>query len=122
MAHIDLRYVLSNLGYKGGLKKCEKRLGIDRGELDGIDGFFGVKLWFDYLENKNYNALETLLAYNIEDVVNLELILILAYNFNLRNTPFQYTHKLALTEKPDIPFTADAETVERLMTPDGFFY
>jgi len=68
-AQIDLRYVLSHLGLKGGLKKCEKLMGIDRGELDGIDGLFGIKLWFDYLENKNEKALETLLAYNIEDVV-----------------------------------------------------
>ena len=26
-AHIDLRYVLASLGYKGGLKGCERRLG-----------------------------------------------------------------------------------------------
>jgi uncharacterized protein YprB with RNaseH-like and TPR domain len=31
-AHIDLRYVLKSLGYAGGLKRCEKALGLDRGE------------------------------------------------------------------------------------------
>ncbi|MFO7912984.1 MAG: ribonuclease H-like domain-containing protein [Desulfotignum sp.] len=29
-AHIDLRYVLKSLGYSGGLKRCEKALGLDR--------------------------------------------------------------------------------------------
>ncbi len=26
--HIDLRYLLSSLGYRGGLKGCEKSLGL----------------------------------------------------------------------------------------------
>ncbi len=42
--HIDLRYVLRRLGYQGGLKGCEKQLGIDRDELDGVDGFMAVQL------------------------------------------------------------------------------
>ena len=32
-AHIDLRYVLSSLGYRGGLKGCERQMGMDRGDL-----------------------------------------------------------------------------------------
>jgi len=31
-AQIDLRYVLASLGYRGGLKSCERQLGIDRKE------------------------------------------------------------------------------------------
>ena len=34
-AHIDLRYVLKSLGYGGGLKKCEKAFGLDRGIWTG---------------------------------------------------------------------------------------
>ena len=30
---IDLRYILYSLGFKGGLKGCEKQLGMDRGDL-----------------------------------------------------------------------------------------
>nr|NJM04815.1 ribonuclease H-like domain-containing protein [Desulfobacula sp.] len=70
--HIDLRYILKSLGYRGGLKSCEKALGLDRRDLDGVDGYFAVLLWRDYQRNQNEKALETLLAYNIEDVVNLE--------------------------------------------------
>lgn len=73
-AHIDLRYVLKSLGYGGGLKGCEKKLGLDRGELDGVDGFMAVLLWRDYLASGNPRSLETLLAYNIQDVVNLETL------------------------------------------------
>jgi len=51
--HIDLRYLLRSLGYTGGLKGCEKKAGIDRGNLEGVDGYFAVLLWDDYQRNKN---------------------------------------------------------------------
>ena len=47
-AHIDLRFVLAGLGFKGGLKTCESSLGLNRGNLADIDGFFAVLLWNDY--------------------------------------------------------------------------
>jgi uncharacterized protein YprB with RNaseH-like and TPR domain len=113
-AHIDLRYVLSNLGYKGGLKVCEKKLGLDRKELEDVDGFLAVLLWRDYQRSRNPKSLETLLAYNIQDVVNLETLLVLAYNLNLLPTPFSETHRLQEPVAPHIPFAADRETIERL--------
>ena len=119
-AHIDLRFVLSSLGYKGGLKACEIALGIDRGDIKGIDGFFAVLLWNDYLKNKNQKALETLLAYNIEDVVNLEKLMTIAYNMNISNTPFS-SLELHEPQLPlQIPFKADKETVERIK--NRYFY
>ena len=75
-AHIDLRYILASLGYKGGLKSCEIQLGFNRGDLTDIDGFFAVLLWYDYLKNRNEKALETLLAYNIQDVLTLEMLMV----------------------------------------------
>ena len=45
-AQIDLRYVLYSLGYRGGLKGCERQLGMDRGNLSDID----LKEKFEYLE------------------------------------------------------------------------
>lgn len=112
-AHIDLRYVLASLGYKGGLKGCEARLGIDRGELAGIDGFFAVLLWHDYEKNKNHEALETLLAYNVADVLNLEHLMVLAYNLKLRETPFGGC-RLPVPSLPENPFSADRETVAKI--------
>ncbi len=34
--HIDLRWLLRSLGYGGGLKRCEKSLGLDRAELTAL--------------------------------------------------------------------------------------
>ncbi len=49
-AHVDLCFVLRSLGYKGGLKGCERQLGIERDGLDGVDGFFAVLLWREWLK------------------------------------------------------------------------
>jgi uncharacterized protein YprB with RNaseH-like and TPR domain len=113
-AHIDLRYVLASLGYKGGLKRCERRLGIDRGELVDVDGYFAVLLWQDYKQGGNPKALNTLLAYNVLDVVNLERLMILAYNEKLHGTPFEQSHTIAKPSLVNNPFRADLETIYRL--------
>jgi len=111
-AHLDLRYVLSRMGFKGGLKKCERQLGINRGSLDGIDGSFAVLLWREYERTGSKQALETLLAYNIEDTVNLERLMVEAYNRNLDKTPFSPELQLPCPEPPQIlhhpdPFIVD---------------
>jgi uncharacterized protein YprB with RNaseH-like and TPR domain len=113
-AHIDLRYVLRSLGYTGGLKGCEKQLGIDRGDLDGVDGYFAVLLWNDFVATGKESALETLLAYNIEDVINLETLMVMAYNFKLKCTPFVTTHQFDLPESPTLPFTPDREIIRKI--------
>jgi hypothetical protein len=41
---MGLRYLLKSLGYTGGLKGYEKKAGIDRGELEAINGYFAVML------------------------------------------------------------------------------
>lgn len=113
-AQIDLRYILKHLGFKGGLKKCEIALGIDRAELEGVDGYFAVILWNEYKRNKNKKALDTLLAYNIEDVLNLETLIIKAYNLNIDRTGFFNSKKISLPQKPENPLKADLNTIETL--------
>ncbi|MDY0375348.1 MAG: ribonuclease H-like domain-containing protein [Desulfobacterium sp.] len=112
--HIDLRYILKSLGFSGGLKRCERALGLDRGGLDGVDGYFAILLWNDYARNRDRRALETLLVYNIEDVVNLETLMVKAYNLKLAQTPFAETHCIDLPRRPELPFSADFATVERI--------
>ncbi len=112
-AHIDLRYVLKRLGYSGGLKEVERRLGIDRGDLKDVDGFFAVTLWHLYKNKKNQAALETLLAYNCADVVNLELLMTLAYNLNLKETPFAAEKNVESPIQFKIPYRADPALVRR---------
>jgi hypothetical protein len=95
-------------------KKCEKALGIDRKELDGVDGYFAVVLWNDYKRNKNQKALETLLAYKIEDVINLETLMIRSYNIHINKTPFSGSHKIKEPSKPENPLKADLATIRKL--------
>jgi uncharacterized protein len=113
-AHIDLRYVLAGLGYKGGLKACERSLGLDRGDLAEVDGYFAVLLWNEYKRRQNVQALETLLAYNIRDVTNLEALLVRAYNLKVAAVPFGAGLALPPVVPPAEPFRAHEPTVRRL--------
>lgn len=112
--HLDLRFILHSLGYSGGLKSCERQLGIGRtGSMADVDGFFAVLLWRDYKKTGNRAALETLLAYNIEDTINLEYLMIEAYNRKLLEIPLD----LDWLERPLSPenlFSIDPATVKRL--------
>lgn len=73
--HLDLRYMLKELGLQGGLKSIEYQLGIDRGEdLAGVDGFEAVRLWRQYKRGSR-EALDKLLRYNEQDIINLKLLL-----------------------------------------------
>jgi uncharacterized protein YprB with RNaseH-like and TPR domain len=114
-AHVDLRYVLSSLGYRGGLKGCERQMGMDRGDLKDIDGFFAVLLWEEYQRTGDLKTLDTLLAYNIQDTITLENLMVTAYNIKLKDTPFYKTH---LIEEPTLPpanpYSVDLETVDKI--------
>jgi uncharacterized protein len=73
--HIDLRFVLARLGFKGGLKKIEPQFGLARPpDLAGLDGYDAVLLW-DRARRGNRAARNLLLRYNQEDVVNLESLM-----------------------------------------------
>lgn len=117
-AQIDLRYVLAQLGCHGGLKGCEKQMGINRGMLDGIDGSCAVHLWAEYERHSNDAALETLLAYNVEDAVNLERLLVEAYNRNVARTPFAPELALPSPESPRLIYQPDPELLSRMI----FYY
>lgn len=113
-AHLDLRYILHSLGYSGGLKSCEKQLGIGRkGALADVDGFFAVLLWNEYVKSGNTRVLETQLSYNIEDAVNLEYLLIEAYNRKLNVIPLDLP-KIEKTKSPENPYEVHEDVVRRL--------
>jgi hypothetical protein len=71
--HRDLMYDCWKHQLKGGLKVVETKLGIMR-QTKGIDGWMAVCLWWDYVNNRSAAALQTLLMYNREDVVNLKTL------------------------------------------------
>ena len=73
--HVDLRFFLRRLGYKGGLKSIEKRFGVLRDEeVQPIDGFGATVLWNRYLRG-NFDALRLLVEYNIADTINLKTLM-----------------------------------------------
>ena len=120
-AQIDLRYVLYSLGFKSGLKGCERQLGMDRGDLSDIDGFFAVLLWDEYQRTGDQKALDTLLAYNIQDTVTLENLLVTAYNMKIEQTPFYNTHLVEEPTLPGNPFRADLVTVDRISNSSQYW-
>ena len=120
-AHIDLRYILYSLGLKGGLKGCEKQLGMNRGDLSEIDGFFAVLLWQEYQRTGNHKVLDTLLAYNIQDTINLENLMVTAYNMKLRDTPFYESHCIRESTPPSNPFKVDLTTVNRIKNSSQYW-
>ena len=113
-AHIDLRYILQSLGFSGGLKGCERQLGVDRGDLRDIDGFFAMLLWEEYRMSGNHKALDTLLAYNVQDTITLETMLVTAYNMKLKQTPFYSELLIDDSIVPVNPFGVDIGYVDRI--------
>ena len=80
VAHLDLMYPLRRLGYGGGLKHIEARLGVGRpSELSGLSGYDAVRMWRMWTMG-SAGALDTLVRYNAEDVASLPALADLVYN------------------------------------------
>lgn len=71
--HHDLMYDCWRNNLYGGFKAVEHQLGIPR-RLKGINGFEAVMLWWRYVNEGDRTALELLLEYNREDVMNLKVL------------------------------------------------
>ncbi|HPH41519.1 MAG TPA: ribonuclease H-like domain-containing protein [Syntrophorhabdaceae bacterium] len=67
---LDLFKEKKKLGIKGGLKALEKMFGITR-KTEGMNGYDAIKLWERYRKYGRDEALNLLLEYNREDVINL---------------------------------------------------
>jgi len=117
-AHIDLRYPLAALGYKGGLKRIERSLGLEReGPVALLDGWCAVLLW-QYHQQGEAGALETLLRYNLEDVIHLPTLLATVYNARIQRLPFTLS---PMTPSPLclIPFGFNPTLISRALTETG---
>jgi uncharacterized protein YprB with RNaseH-like and TPR domain len=77
--HVDLCPLFKRLGYKGGLKRIEMQLGIQRSNATtGLSGWDAVRLWHEYRAGRE-KSLQILLEYNGEDVRNMSDLLAEAY-------------------------------------------
>ncbi|MBU0682225.1 MAG: ribonuclease H-like domain-containing protein [Proteobacteria bacterium] len=120
-AHLDLRPILAALGYKGGLKGCERQLGIDRAGLQGVNGHDAVILWNAYKQSGQQKFLNTLLAYNVADTINLEPLMVMAYNLHIAQTPFSLSNYISMPKAPPNPFQADQDIISRLQGGQSFY-
>lgn len=90
--HLDLRFLLRNIGFGGPLKKTEKKLGLIRGkEIEDIDGRKAAILWNWFLKG-DLDALRRLVQYNISDIVNLEFLMNYCYKVKLEQEILPYMH------------------------------
>ena len=108
--HIDLRFVLSRMGLKGGLKAIERRLGVGRpSELSSLDGYDAVRMWHMWTRG-NRGALDTLIRYNAEDVLSLPKLAEIAYN-RLSSSIGAPVGALEPVEYPETELGYDAEVI-----------
>ncbi|GAB7080991.1 ribonuclease H-like domain-containing protein [Megalodesulfovibrio paquesii] len=119
MAHLDLRYPLKKAGLRGGLKAIEKTLGLDRGELDGVDGYAAVLFWQGYRATQDTRWLETLLSYNAADVLSLERLCARTHNLLVEGTPFDLLEQVPEPVPPENPIPAHAEIVRSVLARMG---
>jgi uncharacterized protein YprB with RNaseH-like and TPR domain len=118
-AHLDLRYIMRSIGITGGLKSCEHQLGLGRGDLEGVDGYFAVLLWKDY-QAGNQKALETLLAYNMEDTINLEKLMLHALEKKVKQIPLNESEIsknftfYRSQKKVQLPYKPDFNTINKI--------
>ena len=78
---IDLRFVLSSIDVRGGLKKIEQQFGFEReDDLKGLNGYDAVLLWRKYRRDNDKEALDKLVRYNAADISNLKKLMEWAYS------------------------------------------
>lgn len=69
--HFDLCFGAKRLGFRGGLKRLETELGLERdSSVQGMNGYDAVRLW-EFGRRGSKEALDLLITYNREDTVNL---------------------------------------------------
>jgi uncharacterized protein YprB with RNaseH-like and TPR domain len=74
-AHVDLRWLCHHAGWRGGLKKIERILGLLRPpDLEGLGGAEAVWLWETWSERGDEQAKRTLERYCVADTVLLQLL------------------------------------------------
>ncbi|MFH1520411.1 MAG: ribonuclease H-like domain-containing protein [Candidatus Micrarchaeota archaeon] len=87
--HIDLRFALSSINIRGGLKKIEAQFGMEReDDLKGLNGYDAVLLWQAYKKRNDKAALDKLIRYNAADISNLKILMEWAYKEKRIRTGF----------------------------------
>ncbi len=112
--HFDLRPMLRQVGLRGGLKAIEVQLGINRGSLAQVTGDAAVVLWQAWRRTGERRYKDTLIAYNIEDTVNLDVLLRHAYNNLALQEEAPFPQLPSPSSPAPRPFVPDAKTLAEL--------
>ena len=78
-------------------------------------------LWDEYQKSGDQKALDTLLAYNVQDTINLENLMVTVYNMKLKDTPFYETHMIADSPPQVNPYSTDLATVDRIKNSSQYW-
>lgn len=85
---IDLMDEAAHYGLRGGLKKIEKLIGVRRLGVDCENGAEAVEKWQRWKDTRDRKALDSLIAYNREDVLSLQVLYRHILAFSLENGMF----------------------------------
>ena len=108
--HIDLRFVLSRMGLKGGLKTIEPAAGSGPSERAVLAGRLRRGQDVAHVTRGNRGALDTLIRYNAEDVLSLPKLAEIAYN-RLSSSIGAPVGALEPVEYPETELEYDAEVI-----------
>lgn len=85
-AQIDLMDEAGHYGLRGGLKAIEKRVGFGRETVGCANGADAIECWRRWRDEADAAALDTMLAYNREDVLSLRHLVRHLLRLSLENT------------------------------------
>ncbi|OFI06950.1 putative 3'-5' exonuclease [Clostridium acetireducens DSM 10703] len=122
--HIDLYRIIRPYYKQLGMERCnlktvEKYIGINR--KDRINGGESVKLYYEYLKNKDIRLRDTIMLHNYEDVLNLPKIFKLVYKIEQDSslipmnaiTDKQLNYLTFLLTKNNINLNKDIEKISK---------
>ena len=88
----------------------------------GLGFLLMLKYQNDYFYNANQHALETLLAYNIEDSLKLEELMRISFNMKIGSLGFENFEKVTRYQSPTNLFEPHFETISKIKSKLSFNY
>lgn len=87
-----------------------------------LDDFIeDIQQYDEYQKSGDQKALDTLLAYNVQDTVTLENLMVKAYNLKLRETPFYDNLLIEESAPPANSFSTDLATIDRIKSSSQYW-
>ncbi|WP_457557564.1 ribonuclease H-like domain-containing protein [Candidatus Harpocratesius sp.] len=112
--HFDLFPLSRRLHFHGGLKEIESQFHLSRANLVGISGESAIILWKKYKKSGKKNYLNTLIVYNLADVMFLPKLLQEFYN-KLRIKAQLPSKAMSLTVEPfQLPIHPDLAIIQEI--------